>query len=563
MSRKKTVVYCITAVLVLVAALMELGRIRNTDFPFSVQVPAAGGVEQIRCWENGERCYVFLPSYADPAQLRLVTNPLTTVYIDGQRVENGAICEGFPLNEELSLVCKSWGRLYEGKVIFCQSGDVPTLYIDTASASMDYIHKKKGNAESGMLRLYDTTGGFLCNAQIQSINARGNATWVLDKKPYSIELNQKENLLGMGAAKKWILLANGYDDSNIRNKMCYEFAAAVGCAYSPQCQWVDLYLNGEYAGLYLLSERNEVDSQRVDVQPEQGFLVSLEVPCRWDGTNYPAFHTMHGNLLRVHHPDAAHKWIQELWNSTEDAIFSEDGVNRWTGMRWDELIDVTSWAQQHLFWEVFEAADGGCVSTYFYFDPQQGKIFGGPVWDMDGTMNLFGETPPNLMFSQRQYIWKRNEKNLFYLLWQRESYRETVKTMYREEFRSKALELVETGMDEYLDQCRTAARMNRIRWDMEDPAEEVENMKRRLRKRLDFLDEYWADEEGFYTIEVAPWILWDQWRTFAVRPGETAEFLQIISAQWMDYETGEPFDITAPVTGNLILSYVHEEEETG
>ena len=69
----------------------------------------------------------------------------------------------------------------------------------------------------------------------------------------------------MGAAKKWILLANAFDASNINNKMAYDFAAKAGCAYTPECRWVDLYLNGAYTGLYLLSERNEVDSQRVDI----------------------------------------------------------------------------------------------------------------------------------------------------------------------------------------------------------------------------------------------------------------------------------------------------------
>ena len=231
MRKSKIAVCFMMALLLSVAAASEL--IQREHFPLSVTI---AGTETIDCWRKDGCYYVFLPGYADGSQAKLVTNPLFPVSIDGQKVGKDTVCADFPLGQRLPIVYSKWGKAHEAQVLFCQSGNLPTLYIDTASGSMDYIHKEKGNAESGKLRLYRDDGTLDCDAQISAINGRGNATWESDKKPYSLELTQKTDLLGMGKAKKWILLANYYDDSNISNKLSFDFAAEVGCAYTPECQ---------------------------------------------------------------------------------------------------------------------------------------------------------------------------------------------------------------------------------------------------------------------------------------------------------------------------------------
>ncbi|MDO5545451.1 MAG: CotH kinase family protein [Eubacteriales bacterium] len=557
MGKNKIVVCLMTAVLLLVLALAELILIQRENVPFSVEVASQGGSERIECWREDGCYYVFLPTYAQPEQVKLVTNPLFPVWIEGKRVESGTVCGEFPFEEALSLTYQKWGKTYEQTVFFCQSTNVPTLYIDTASGSMDHIHQEKGNAEAGSLRLYTPEGTLDCGAQIRAINGRGNATWETEKKPYSVELTQKADLLGMGQAKKWILLANRYDNSNIANKMCFDFAAAVGCAYTPQCQWVDLYLNGEYAGLYLLSERNEVDDQRVDIAQNGSFLLSMEFEDRWDGTNYSAFFSRYGNLLRIHHDGMGEDRLREVWQSAEDAICSEDGLDALTGKSWDELIDVESWARQYLMWEVFAEYDAGCISKFFYYDPQEDRVFAGPLWDMDNILNRCELHPANILAAQRKYIWNRDEESLFYRLYQKEEFRDTVKRLYREEYRPRLLELAERGMEEYLTQCLPAARLNRIRWEMPAPAEEVTRMEQYLKERVEFLDEYWTSEEDYCVIEVS---MGPQWRSFAVRRGETAEFLPSEGVNWVDYETGEPFDVTTPVTRDRVIQKIDDAQ---
>ena len=370
MCRKKTIVYIMTVLLLLVIALTELIVLQRENFPFSITVTTEGGSETIACWRRNGCYYVFLPSCADPEQAVLTVNPLFPVSIDGRRIRNGENCGTFPFFEKLPIVCKKWGKTYEESVFFCRSGNLPTLYIDTASGSMDYIHAEKGNAEAGKLRLYSPEGNLDGSADIRAINGRGNSTWEDSvKKPYGLELSRKTDLLGMGAAKKWVLLTNTFDASNINNKMVFDFAAKAGCAYTPECRWVDLYLNGEYAGLYLLSERNEVDPQRVDISGDGSFLVSMEMESRWAGRNYDAFLSRRGNFLRIHSAGAGTDVISKLWQSVEDGIFADDGVDPATGKRWDELIDVDSWARQYLLWDVFVEYDAAALSKFFYYGP--------------------------------------------------------------------------------------------------------------------------------------------------------------------------------------------------
>lgn len=72
---------------------------------------------------------------------------------------------------------------------------------------------------------------------------------------------------------------------------------------------------------------NEVDPQRVDIEENGSFLLSMEYEERWNGKNYPALFSMHGNLLRIHHAGMSADLAWEIWQSAEDAIFPRMG---WT-----------------------------------------------------------------------------------------------------------------------------------------------------------------------------------------------------------------------------------------
>ncbi len=96
------------------------------------------------------------------------------------------------------------------------------------------------------------------------IHLRGNSTAGLAKKPFRLKLESKSDLLGMGASKHWVLLANAIDLTNIRNLSLQELAGRLGLDYM-ESKLVELYYNGSYKGVYQLSEHVRIGKTRVNI----------------------------------------------------------------------------------------------------------------------------------------------------------------------------------------------------------------------------------------------------------------------------------------------------------
>lgn len=101
--------------------------------------------------------------------------------------------------------------------------------------------------------------------QLEYIRGRGNSTWGVDKKPYKIKLDKKADLLGMGKNKHWVLLANYYDNSLLRNKITYWLGSQLNMPFTPKSEPVDVVMNGEYYGSYFLCEHVRVGKTRVNI----------------------------------------------------------------------------------------------------------------------------------------------------------------------------------------------------------------------------------------------------------------------------------------------------------
>ena len=196
--------------------------------------------------------------------------------------------------------------------------------------------------------------------------------------------------------------------------------------------------------------------------------------------------------------------------------------------------------------------DAAFMSKFFYYDPRSDLVYAGPIWDMDHILGSNDRFSIRVLTSGRRFVWNWGKESLFYRLSQKDSFHQTVIRLYREEFRPLLLELVEMGMDQYLLQIQTARFLNSIRWDIRDAEDMTGFRKDTLLGRIGFLDEYLGYEDEYCMISLIT-IYDDQWRSFAVRRGETADFLISQGITWLDYETGEPFDITVPVMEDWVI----------
>ena len=158
------------------------------------------------------------------------------------------------------------------------SSDLPVLCLSTDSGTMEEIDADKENQEAGAAVFYDEKGEILYAGQAESIKGRGNSTWGLAKKPYQIKLCEKTDLFGFGRAVGFNLLANGYDETRLRNQITLELAKKLEMNYVPQGQMIDLYINNCFWGNYYFTEKIQVGENGVAIRDMEELVEAVYSP---------------------------------------------------------------------------------------------------------------------------------------------------------------------------------------------------------------------------------------------------------------------------------------------
>ena len=114
------------------------------------------------------------------------------------------------------------------------------------------------------------------------VRIRGNSTAAAEKKPYRIKFDKKQSFLGLNNSneyKSWCLMADYYDGSMLRTWSTFKFANVLleNKYYSADCAHVEVYINGEYNGVYLLCEQTQINEGRVDIPEKKDGDTSVEI----------------------------------------------------------------------------------------------------------------------------------------------------------------------------------------------------------------------------------------------------------------------------------------------
>lgn len=549
MKKSKIFLVALTLVWIFVAVAVGSG-LRN--FPFSVIIRSDSCETELFCNKVEDICYIFLPSYTDNAEVVIRADRHFGVTIDGVPLSGETDVRLFPLDTPLELTYYNYTGVCSTQVTFVQSANVGTLYLRVPERDMAYVHEKKGNQASGTACMYDGSGKVLYEGALSEISGRGNYTWLLDKKPYNIILASDADLLGTGAADRWVLLANAADSSHLRNKIAYTFASDFGLAYSPACDWVDLYINGTYAGLYLLSERNEIHPQRIAIDENESFLLSAEPENRMIEQNYPYHCTANGNSFRIRSNSMAEGEMEFVIQCAENAILAEDGMDPWSQKYYTELIDMDSWARKYLMEEIFGNYDGGSISQYFYYEQTDGKVYAGPIWDMDNSMGISEWTSStNTVLAGRAHFWSQEDHPLFHALMQKSEFYETVLQLYQEEMLPLLTQYLETEIPAYGQRIAQAVCLDQLYWQWEPQDVGAAFICDYLKGRTDFWTERWFSGETYYTVEASyPGRIM---MALNVKEGETLPALPFGDLTWYLAGTEDPYDLSLPIYQDLSL----------
>jgi len=232
------------------------------------------------------------------------------------------------------------------------------------------------------------------------IRGRGNSTWLWDKKPYKIKLDKKAALLGLDDNRDWVLLANYVDKTLIRNTVAFEMGRSLEhIAWAPHQVPVDLFVNGEYLGVYALGEHMEVANGRVDIEPtvetDTDFLLEIGGMEEDDVVDVHYFHTpdLLARFITYHTPDEnditeeQKKFLYDYFAQTEHAIKSGEGYEAYLDV--DSLID---WMILH---ELCYNLDSCFRRSCFMIKEKGGKLKMGPIWDFDIAFGNFYRDNPD------------------------------------------------------------------------------------------------------------------------------------------------------------------------
>lgn len=543
MKKMKTVIALLLSMIIIVSSAASFGLTFAVDSNvaphFAVSVAGSGedpdSVGTVNWWKSDVdgKYYMFMPSGSDLSELKVWISSSAPVICGEKELKNGETTDAFSGGGEFALSCG--GKNYN--VVFLASSGLPSVFINVPDGGLDRIHADKEHKEKGCSMLaVNEKGKTDYDGKLDSMKGRGNSTWGMVKKPYNIKLESKSKLFGMEKAKAWCLIANYEDKSLVRNQVTYGLGEAIGMKETPDCKNTDLYINGEYKGVYLITEKVEIKKNRVDIYDLEeateeanegkelseftqkgfggkfsgfienrqrwfeipndpsditgGYLLELEVADRYPN-EASGFVTKHGQAVVAKSPEYASmaqiKYISSYWQEMEDALYSEDGKNK-SGKHFSEYIDTESFAKQYIVQEWSSNWDAGLTSNYFYKDIG-GKLVAGPIWDFDNAlMNTAGRdgtdlTDPTNLHAAKRSLWynslmgSRSFKatpNIYALGMRHREFVAEVEKQMKEKVVPAVSELLDSKYDKYIEKVENSAVMNAIRWNYYNTTNEVE-----------------------------------------------------------------------------------------
>lgn len=254
---------------------------------------------------------------------------------------------------------------------------LPRVYITTDGGAdidpyADYV--------TGTFALYSADGDNIAERPMV-IRARGNTTKTYPKLSYRVKLDRKADVLGMGAARNWVLMANYADKSLIRNMSAFYLSSLMdNLEYTPSITPVHVFFNGRYDGVYTLGDQLQVQETRVRIEEgsedaDTGYFIECDVRAEESSNAYFEVSDM---LFSIISPkptnEAQYEFISDYFSQIDHLLRQQDD-SVW------ELLDMASCVD----WLIAKEICGGTGMGYdaYMYKDRGGKLYFGPVWDFD------------------------------------------------------------------------------------------------------------------------------------------------------------------------------------
>ena len=346
------------------------------------------------------------------------------VFVGSQEVVSGKTAISFADDFVITVKADDGTSLDYNVVLNCPqiNRELPVLHFRP-----DKLINSKDNYVDTYIELYDKTPdssgeGWWDSAEKGKIEmrGRGNSTWVLPKKPFRMKFSEKFSPIGLNHAKEksWTLLAQDMDKSLLRTHLAFEYSRALfdpqegyhdskAILFTPASQYINVYLtgdyydsstgktrymDGEYLGLYQMSDQLERATGRVAVEkleeadgenPDKitgGYLIEADLH---EGNHPTAMKKIRFSYKYPKDDDfhqSQYDYISDFLNKAEQALYGPDFKDPQKG--WRKYFDEKTLADFVIIKEFVGDMDG-YTSIYAYKRRGHDKLFFGPIWDCD------------------------------------------------------------------------------------------------------------------------------------------------------------------------------------
>lgn len=550
--RAKTIRVWIIASACLFLIIFLVLSVSMTDYKAVVmdslylECTANGQKAELSLWKDETEggYYLFLPSWFSGETSNIVwrySDSAGTIKIDGTPYPAGSIWQdmGQEVLHSFEIQGLRGEQLLSSTLQVLTSANLPSMFVAVEDKE-DLLNAEefsnKQYLESGYVIIRDQTGELLCHEELTEFKVRGNVTAAYDKKPFTFSFAEPVGVLGMEPGIKWNLLANATDGSYIRNKIIEELAGKSIDAYEPQGEFAELYLNGEYQGLYLITEAVVIGENRLDISEEDNWFIEMELDfrAREDSTQII---TDRGQIFIIHSDtgvlEIEKEQIRKRLNDIESALYAADGISEISGKHLGELIDLRSFAEAWLVEELSGDHDIGVASQFMYAGKEEASLwYAGPVWDFDGIMTNVN-TPmyavPEALTGVVEISRPEgdpNQNRWLAAMYNNYEFQVLVQEKYKEIFRENYKEILEKRIDQYVESVERSAVLDAFRWheqrlnwwftipkELDIPDEggykrydtlslEIQVVKDFMARKMEFLDKLWIEGREFCVVEI-------------------------------------------------------------
>ena len=432
----------------------------------SLSLSITTSIGRITSFPSGSTFYLFLPS-------SIAAGKITINYAG---VSAKSVTGGYKLDTAKRTITGEWKgnttiqlTMTNGEKanIAIYRSTLPCVNIDLVGVTLATIHKNKEEKYNGN-RFYlndpKNAENNLALSDVQ-IKGRGNSSWqFFDKKGYNLKFDKKQSVLGMPEAKKWSLIASANDGAMMRNKLAYELAAMAGeFAFSPDGKYIDLWISGEYRGVYLITEKVEIGKNRLNLKDDKGVLVELDDAFyRTEEYWYCSSITGQYYVQKESVNEDDNRGLMSF-KATMDKVESllENG-GTWAQL--SALLDMRSFADFYMMNEALLNREVLCTSFFMYKDGDADKIHAGPIWDFDTCLGIAKEATDSAFLGTTGMNFT-TQTPLYRNLCNYKEFVELLYEVYESNYQDKLPELVKE-IDSLNETIKASADVNYKKWNV-------------------------------------------------------------------------------------------------